>query len=151
MELKDFIQTGLDRAKDATVKAVDGLSHYELMWRPGPEANSIGLILFHQARSEDSYLHTRIQGKPQIWESEKWYQKLSLPVTETGSGYTAEQLHAFPVPELKELLAYADAVRASTLVYLKDAAPNDFDRIINVPRQGDVTVGSYLARSLGHQ
>ncbi len=71
MDLRDFIQAGLDRVKQATMKAVAGLSHHELMWRPGPEANSIGIILFHQARAEDTFVQTRIQGKPQVWESEK--------------------------------------------------------------------------------
>ena len=45
MEARDFIQTGLDRVKQATMRAVDGSSHYELMLHPGPEANSMGIIL----------------------------------------------------------------------------------------------------------
>ncbi len=150
MEVRDFIQAGLDRAKQATMRAVDGLSHQELMWRPGHEANSIGIILFHAARSEDTFVQTRIQGKSQVWESDNWYQKLNLQATETGSGYTAEQCAAFPVPEGKDLLAYADAVRIRTLDYLKGMTPDKFDRVINTPRLGDVTIGAYLALMLVH-
>jgi len=45
MEARDFIQTGLDRVKQAKMRTVDGSSHYELMLHPGPEANSMGIIL----------------------------------------------------------------------------------------------------------
>ncbi len=150
MELRDFIQAGLDRVKQGTTRAVDGLTLYELMWRPGPEANSIGLILFHQARSEDTFVQTRIQAKPQVWESEKWYQKLNLPASESGSGYTAEQVAAFPVPELKDLLGYAEAVRMRTLEYLKSMTPDKLDKVINMPRFGDVTIGAIFARIVVH-
>ncbi len=150
MEVRDFIQAGLERARLATMKAIDGLSQYELMWRPGPEANSIGIILFHAARSEDTFVQTRIQGKPQVWESDKWYQKLKMPVGEVGAHYTVEQLAAFPVPELKDLLGYAEAVRTRTVDYLKGMTPDKFDRVINAPRLGDVTIGAYLALMLVH-
>ena len=151
MEMRDFIKGALDRVKQGTVRAVDGLSHYELIWRPGPECNSIGLILFHQARFEDSFVQGRILGKPQVWESEKWYEKFNMPVSESGSGYTAEQIAAFPVPQLKDLLGYSDAARAKTLEYLKTAPGSDFDRVINMPRFGDVTVGALFMLVIVHQ
>jgi uncharacterized damage-inducible protein DinB len=150
MEMKDFIKGALDRAKQGTTRAVDGLSHNELIWRPGPECNSIGLILFHQTRFEDSFVQGRIVGKPQVWESDKWYEKLNMPASESGSGYTTEQLAAFRVPELKDLLGYADAVRAKTLEYLKSAPNNEFDRVINMPRFGDVAVGVLLTLVIVH-
>ncbi|MCJ7743767.1 MAG: DinB family protein [Dehalococcoidales bacterium] len=150
MEMKDFIKGALDRAKQGTTRAVDGLSHNELIWRPGPECNSIGLILFHQTRFEDSFVQGRIVGNPQVWESDKWYEKFNMPASESGSGYTAEQLAAFRVPELKDLLGYADAVRAKTLEYLKSAPNNEFDRVINMPRFGDVAVGALLALVIVH-
>ena len=95
-------------------------------------------------------MQIRIQVKPQVWESDKWYQKLNLPVSETGSGYTAEQCVSFPVTEAKELLAYADAVRIRTLDYLKGMTPEKFDRVLNTPRLGDITIGAYLALMLVH-
>lgn len=150
MEVRDFIQSGLDRVKQTTERAIDGLSHHELMWRPGPEANSIGLILLHAARSEDLFMQTRIQGKPQVWESEKWYQKLNLPASESGSGYSAEQCTAFSMPEQKDLLAYAEAVRVRTQDYVKGMTLDKFDKIINSPRLGDITIGAYLALMLVH-
>ena len=71
MEVKDIIKTGLDITKGLTDRTLNGLTAEELKWQPRSDANSIGLILFHMIRAEDSMLH-RIQGKPQIWETEKW-------------------------------------------------------------------------------
>ncbi|MDP2744858.1 MAG: DinB family protein [Dehalococcoidia bacterium] len=149
MEMRDFIQAGLDRVRQATLKALDGLSHNELGWRPGAEANSIGLVLFHTVRSEDQYVQTRIQGKPQVWETKRWYEKMDLPVSETGYGYTAEQCASFRVPEGKDLLAYAEAVRTRTLDYVRGMSPDKFDKIINTPR-GDLAIGVYLANMVVH-
>jgi hypothetical protein len=151
MEMRDFIKGALDRVKQGTTRAVDGLSPNELTWRPSPECNSIGVILFHAARFEDSFVHGRILGKPQVWESDKWYEKFNMPASESGSGYTVEQLAAFRVPELKDLLGYADAVRAKILEYLKSAPSNEFDRVINMPRFGDVAVGALFTLAIVHQ
>lgn len=150
MEVKDYIKTELDRIKQATMKALDGLSRQELAWRPGHQANSIGLVLFHNIRYEDLFVQTRVQGKPQVWESEKWHQKFNLPIGDVGSGYTAEQIAAFPVPEGKELLAYADVVRSQTLDYLQNMTPDGFDVVINTPRMGDIKTGAYLSHLLVH-
>lgn len=150
MDLRRHIRNELNNVKRATERAIDGLSRHELMWRPGPECNSIGLILFHQARLEDAFVQAMIQGKPQIWESEEWYKKLNLPVGDTGSHYTAEQVANFAVPELKDLLAYADAVRTRTLDYLKGMTLEEFDKTISIPRFGDVTVGAMFAFTIVH-
>ncbi len=150
MELKDLILAGLDRVKEANMKTLDGLSRHELVWRPGPEANTIGLIIFHSARSEDNVVQSRVQGKSQIWESEKWYQKLNLPIADTGAHYTVQQIAAFPAPELNDWLAYAGAVRTRTQDYLKGMTNAGFGKVINVPRHGDVTIGWYLMNMVVH-
>jgi hypothetical protein len=132
MEMKEFIQNGLENIKRVFDRTLDVLTPTELKWQPRPDANSIGLILFHSIRTEDSSIH-RLQGKPQLWESEKWYQKFNKAIDDGGAHYTAEQVAAFVVPDLKELLAYAEAVRKNTLQYLKGLKPADFDKKVNLP------------------
>ena len=132
METRDFILDMLDRMQQTVTGAVDSLTHKELTWRPGPEANSIGFILWHQVRAEDVFVQSMIQQKPQVWVSERWHQKLNLTENpmDLGYGYTAEQVAAFPVPELKDLLIYAAAVRARTIEYLKGTTPDKLDEIV---------------------
>ena len=150
METREFIQGALDRVKQTTTRIVTGLSPHELMWRPGPECNSIGLILFHQARSEDAFVQGRILGQPQVWELEKWCQKLNMPVSESGSHYTPEQIATFRVPELKDLMGYSEAVRARTLEYLKGKNNDEFNKTINMPRLGDITIGALFTLIVVH-
>jgi len=151
MEIREFVQIALDRSKQTTTRLLNGLSPQELMWRPGPECNSIALILFHEARFEDAFVLGRIMGKPQVWELEKWYEKFNMPVSESGSGYTAEQIAAFHPPGLADLLGYTEAVRTKTLEYLKGMTNDDFSKTINMPRFGDVTIGALLALVVVHQ
>ena len=132
MEMKDFIQNGLENVKRGFDRTLDGLTTAELKWQPRPDANSIGLILFHSIRAEDSSI-SRLQGKPQVWESEKLYQKFNKTIDDIGAHYTAEQVVAFVVPDLKEMLAYAEAVRKNTFEYLNGLKPEDFDKKVNLP------------------
>lgn len=132
MEMKELIQNGLENSKRVIDRTLDGLTTGELKWQPRPDANSIGLILFHCIRSEDHGIH-RLQGKLQLWETEKLYQKFNKTIDDSGAHYTAEQVAAFVVPDLKELLVYAEAVRKNTLEYLKGLKPKDFDKEVNLP------------------
>jgi hypothetical protein len=57
MEMKDLGQNGLDNVKRTLDRTLDGLTAEELKWEPKPDANSIGLILFHMIGIEDSMVH----------------------------------------------------------------------------------------------
>ena len=150
METSDFILDTLERLQSAVKAAVNGLSHEELTWRPGAEANSIGFILWHQTRCEDSIIQGMIQQKPQVWVSDKWHQRLQLTKNpqDDGWGYTAEQVAAFPVPELKDLLSYAEATRAQTIEYLKATTADKLDQTRQTP-MGELTIGQSLALLMG--
>ncbi len=151
MKTSDFILNMLDRIQNAQMTAVDGLSHEELAWRPGAEANSIGFILWHQTRVEDILVQGMIQRKPQVWVTDKWAEKLNLSekLQDTGYGYTAEQVSAFPVPQLDDLLGYARATRAKTVEYLKAVAPDEMDKVIKTPVFGDIPIAQVFIILLG--
>ena len=58
------------------------------------------------------------------------YQKFNKTIDDTGAHYTATKIAAFVIPDLKELLVYAEAVRKNTfLEYLKGLKPKDFDKL----------------------
>ncbi len=150
MNLSDFILDNLDRTQQALMAAIDGLTEEELAWRPGAEANPIGFILWHQARCEDTYIQSLIRRQPQVWVSDKWHQKLNLPedAWENGNDYTAEQVAAFSVPELDDLLGYAEAVRGRTVECLNGITPDKFDEIIQQPELRGITVGKLFSYML---
>jgi hypothetical protein len=170
MEAKVLIQTGLENVKRSIDRTLDGLTPAELKWQPRPDANSIGIILFHIARSEDSSIQSRLQRKMQLWESEKWYQKLGKSLNDTGGHYTVEQVAGFVVPDMKDLFGYAEVARKQTLEYLKNLTPGDFDKKVDIPPMGppprdiptgmpsqprrspfrDMTIGSMLMMNVTH-
>ena len=141
MEMKELIQNGLEDVEKVLDRTLDGLTPKELKWRPRPDAKSIGFILFDSIRAEDDLIH-RLQGKTQLWESEKWYQKFNKTIGDSGAHYTAKQLAAFVVPDLKDLLAYAEVVRKETQSYLKGLKPKDFDKKVNMPPPIAIQAGS---------
>jgi hypothetical protein len=68
MELKEYIKNEFDGLKRVSTRILNTVTQQELMWRPACGCNSMGLILFHVARSEDSFIHAMLQNKP-VWES----------------------------------------------------------------------------------
>ena len=150
MELKEYIQVELAGLERGVTRVMNALTQQELAWRPSSGCNSIGLIFLHMARFEDTFVQARIQGKPEAWKAEKWYQKLGMAEDEAGAHYTAEQVNAFQVPEVRDLLAYYNAVRTQTKDYLDSVTPSVFDKKITLPRFGDLTMGAIFAIVIGH-
>ena len=149
MELKDYIKNEFDGLKRISTRVLNTLTQQELNWRPACGCNSMGIILFHVARSEDSFIQTRLQGSPQVWESGKWYTKLNMAESETGSHYTIDQVNAFPVPEMKDILDYYEAVRVKTLEYLNSLTPDAFDKKVKLPF-GEFTVAGVFSLVVSH-
>ncbi len=149
MEVKEYIKTELDGLKGTLIKVINTLTQQELTWRPACGCNSMGLLLFHIARSEDTFMQTRLQGKPQVWESGKWYNQLKVAENELGSHYTIDQVNAFSVPDLKDILDYYDAVRAKTLDYLNSLTPEMLDKPVKLAF-GEFKVGAVFALVVRH-
>jgi DinB superfamily len=149
MQPKEYIEFQLDFLRKSLSTITDGLTAEEMSWRPG-EANSIGFLMLHIARSEDLNILTRFQGKPQVWVSGKWYEKFKLGENETTFGWTKEKLETFVFPGSKEMLAYADAVRAETKKYMEKLTPSELERVIHNEYLGDLPIGKLFARMVIH-
>jgi uncharacterized damage-inducible protein DinB len=133
MDSIQLLKNGLDSATKNVERTLDGLTMEEINWHPRPDANSIGLILFHMARSEDSLINGLIQGKNQLWETAEWYKKLGKAVDDGGAHYSAEQVEKFVTPDMAKLKEYSDAVRKQTLAYLDTLTPAKLDDKVTFP------------------
>ncbi len=149
MELKEYIRLELDGLERGINRVINGLTQQELAWRPSSGGNSIGLIFFHMARAEDSLVQARIQDNPEVWRTDRWYQKLNLVEDEAGAHYSVEQVNAFPVPEGKDLLAYYNNVHTKAKEYLKSMPSSTFDKKITM-RSGEVTVAAVFSILVSH-
>ena len=150
MELKDYIAIELIGQERNMSRVLDNLTQQEIAWRPSCACNSIGLILFHVARADDSFLLAKVMGQRELWESEKWCEKLCLPFSESGSQYSAEQVNAFSPPPLKDLMAYSRAVRSRIATSIKDMKSDQFDKKITLPFFGDMTIAAVVAIMIDH-
>jgi hypothetical protein len=149
MELKDYIKSELDGLKRNSGRVLNTLTQQEMVWRPACGCNSMGLILFHIARSEDSMVQATLQGKKQLWELEKWFTRLNMAEGEAGAHYTSDQVNAFAVPDIKVLMSYYDSVRAKTLEYLQGITPSEFERKVKLPF-GEFTVAGMFSLIVSH-
>lgn len=150
MDVRDFALQSLNESQTALMQAVDSLSQEELMRQPQPGANHIAFILWHMVRAEDWFFHYLFQRVPQVWESEQWHEKLNLPDDPrvTGFGYTEEQVASFPSIQLRDLIAYSEAVRARTVDYLRSVNPARFDEIAKSRLFGEVSIGNLIGHLL---
>jgi hypothetical protein len=131
MDAAQFTLGILNSLQEALTRALDGLTPEELSYQPDKESNSIGFILWHKTRAEDTMVITTLLGKPEEWETGKWATRMGFEedFNDSGWGYTAEQLASFAVPKLEEMIAYGKAVRAETEKYIAGLSPEDFDEV----------------------
>ncbi|MDY6892490.1 MAG: DinB family protein [Chloroflexota bacterium] len=144
MKINEFIEQTLKMAQRGLRKSVEDLNPGELEWKPGPESNPVGFILWHMARAEDAMINSIARGgQPQLWETEKWHEKsgMSADANDTGLMYTAEQVASFKIPELSVLLDYQDAVRGQSLEYVRGMEPANFEEKVQFPFGPEITKG----------
>ena len=151
MELKDYVLMELSGLEHNLKRVTDGLTHDEVCYQPGHGCNSIGLILFHMARSEDMFVQTRLRQTTELWEANKYWEPLNVPQDEAGAHYTPEQVNAFPVSDLAETLKYYNHVRAETVKYVESMKPEDFDRkIVMGPPFWDMPQAAIISLIISH-
>ena len=78
MKLKKYIHMQLEGLGHGLKRATDSLTQKEIEWQPACGCNSIGLLLFHIAKSEDSFTQKTLKGKKELWDTGKWYKKLNM-------------------------------------------------------------------------
>ena len=66
------------RVAEAIPSLLDGLRPDELLWRPDPDANSIGWLVWHLTRVQDDHLAGVAQTE-QVWATGGFADKFNLP------------------------------------------------------------------------
>jgi len=129
MDAKELLLRSLEESRGYLTKALNGLTQEEATWRPSPECNNIAFILWHTTRVEDFFVNRVIKREKELYETQKWQEKLGTPVK--AYGYTVEELQSWPVPKLEILIEYANSAREKTLAFL-NSIPTE--RLAEVPR-----------------
>ncbi len=86
MNSAEFVRTIIGEMHGAMIADVKDLTQEHLTWKPAPGANPIGFLFWHYVRSEDNSIHG-LMGKPSVWQSEKWHEKLGMDPDAQGTGF----------------------------------------------------------------
>lgn len=155
MKTSDVLIDTFGRVRAIVEYVVDGLTVDELLYRPGPDANSIAWLVWHLTRIEDDHI-SDLRGAEQTWTADGWIERFNLPfdASATGYGFSSEEVAACRVDPPDLLVGYHDAVHAETVRYLETIDEAELDRIVDTswdpPVSAGVRVVSVVADTLQH-
>jgi hypothetical protein len=151
MNAIEYIQrqlAGMRRLCDAPLQ---GLTDEQFNWCPPGLTNPISAILVHALTAEDRFVQQVLQGKPRIWETEGWAEKIGLPIP-PGGGRGWDEVRGAAL-SLAPVLQYQQAVRTATDAYLATLTPADLDRsvtLFNGERPAAEVFALLVTHSTGH-
>jgi hypothetical protein len=130
--LREFIEEALTTALDGLRNATDDLTHEQLLWKPPPQVNHSGYLLWHVARVEDNFIQRFILFGDEVWWANGWQDRFGYETRGIGTGFTPEQVDEVPIPDLDLLWGYLGDVRQHTLNYLSTL---DWSTLPQKPRE----------------
>jgi hypothetical protein len=155
MKTSDVLIDTFGRVREIVEHVVDGLTVDDLMYRPGPDANSIAWLVWHLTRIEDDHM-SDLRGTEQAWTADGWISRFNLPFdpSATGYGFSTEEVAACRVDPPEILVGYHDAVCAESVRYLETIDGAELDRIVDTawdpPVSAGVRIVSVVADTLEH-
>ncbi|PPF61322.1 hypothetical protein C5C13_01310 [Clavibacter michiganensis] len=145
----DLLVDAYGRIAEIVRDAVDGLDADELAFRPDPEANSIGWLVWHLARVQDAQV-ADVAGHDQAWSTGGWAGRFALPFEESATGYgqSPEDVAVLEGVTAELLVGYLDAVQSATLAYLSGLDDAELARVVDQDWTPPVTLGARLVSVL---
>jgi hypothetical protein len=142
MDVREYIQRQIAGARRVCDAAMEGTTDEQFNWTPPGTVNPIRASFVHLTASEDMFIQQICQGKPRIWETQNWGEKVGLTQLPGRGGNWDEAKQK--TLALGPVRAYQAAVRAATDAYLAELTPQELDRVVDfagTPRSlGEVLV-----------
>jgi hypothetical protein len=155
MNTSEFLIDAFGRVREIVGQVVDGLDVDQLLYRPGPDANSIAWLVWHLTRIEDDHM-SDLRDVEQVWTAQGFLARFDLPfdAAATGFGFTSEDVAACRVDPPSLLVDYHDAVHEQTVRYLVTIDDAELDRIDDTswdpPVSAGVRIVSVVSDTLQH-
>lgn len=140
----DLLTDAFGRVLDGVEAALDGVDDDVLAHRPGPDANSLGWLVWHLTRVQDDHV-ADVAGTEQVWTAQGYADRFGLPLKtrDIGYGHTSEQVALVRAPA-QLLLDYHRATHERTLAFLATVTAEDLDRVVDERWDPPVTLGVRL-------
>lgn len=138
------------RVREGLPAQLDGLTAEQVLWRPAPDANSIGWLAWHLARVQDDHL-AGIGDAEQVWTGD-WSKRFALPYDESTIGYgqSSDEVGAFSVGDTELLAGYYADVHDMTLKVLQTLKTRaDYERIVDERWDPPVTAAVRITSVVG--
>ena len=149
MDAVAFISDSLRQVQFRLLATCDGLTQDQVLWRPSPQANNIGFILWHLTRGEDNVISTLSAPEPPLWVSQGWHEKFNQPVEAPDPG-DRMGLQSLPIPGLEVLLGYSRAVHEKSQSVMSLLPAERLDEARN-PNHDQRTVAASLRHLITHK
>jgi len=145
MRSNDVLLDAFGRLPELVETAVSGLSAEQLRWAPAEGANTIGWLIWHATRVQDSHIAELLDGE-QIYTRGGWAQRFGLKAgsTDTGYGHTPAQVKRVAPESAQALLDYYTAVHERTVDFVRGLNDADLDRVVDKNWDPPVTLGVRL-------
>ncbi len=141
MDIIEFFRIEQTRLHQWTRLSVEDLAPAEWHHTIEGNANSIGFILWHFARTEDNIMRYILQGRPTIWAEGNWHERLGLPPRAQGTGMLTEEARAFHIADTALFMQYVEQVWSEYEAYLAsitDGGKALSDRVVTVKPLGEM-------------
>jgi uncharacterized damage-inducible protein DinB len=145
MDVRGLLIELYGRIPEHVREAVHGLSAQDLATPPEPGSNTIGWLVWHLTRVQDSHL-AELLDREQVWITGDWPSRFGLDAdpTNTGYGHTRTEMEAVRPDGAQSLIGYFDAVYARTREVLQGLSAEDLDRVVDERWDPPVTLGVRL-------
>jgi len=146
MDWHDLLADGFNRVPEFLENVLKGLTQKDLIWMPTKESNSIGWLVWHLTRQQDTQIAS-LMGEEQLWIKDKWFALFNRDANprDIGFGHTPEQVAAFFSPDIPTLLDYLRDTVERTIQFLEDLSEEDLDRELDEPQYHPIpTIGVRL-------
>lgn len=137
----DILIDGFERSRDNVRQILQGLNAEDLRWRPGPQANPIGWLIWHLSRQQDSQV-AALAEREQVWNTQGFEQRFGLPYDHDTQGYgqSAAQVGQFDIDGPEPLVDYHDAVHQMTVEIVRDLSEEQLAKVVDPQWDPPVTM-----------
>jgi len=145
VNVSELLGEAYGRLPDLVRTAVDGLTAGQLRTAPAEGANTVGWLVWHLTRVQDSHI-AELLGEQQLYVTGDWASRFGREADpdDTGYGHSAQEVAAVRPESAQALLDYYDAVHARTVAYLGGLQAEDLDRVVDKAWDPPVTLGVRL-------
>ncbi|PKB82821.1 MAG: hypothetical protein BZY88_03505 [SAR202 cluster bacterium Io17-Chloro-G9] len=149
MDAVTFISDSLRQVQLRLMATCEGLTQDQVLWRPSPQANNIGFILWHLTRSQDNVISSLSASEPALWVSQRWHERFNQPVEAPDPG-DRMGLQSLPIPDLEVLLGYSKAVHEKSQSLFSRLPGERLDEPVD-PARPERTIADALRHSITHK